>query len=70
VILALYIIGAAAAILVLASRLHETRAALAQARRERDALAHAIETSMLASLMAGRPGQVQLSRSADEQAGQ
>lgn len=60
---------------MLATRLHETREMLAQARRERDALAHSIETSLLAPLMAGppqrrRPRQVQLNRSADGQAGQ
>lgn len=54
-IVSLFIVGLAVAVLVLASRLRENREQLARARRERDAYAHAFETSMLAGLATPRP---------------
>lgn len=55
-IVSLFVVGLILAVLVLGPRLHEIREQLARARRERDACAHASETSMLASLAGRRPG--------------
>jgi hypothetical protein len=53
-IVGLYIIGTAIAILVLVARLHEARDELARVRRERDTYARAVESSLLAPLTGAR----------------
>jgi hypothetical protein len=47
-ILAIYVIGSAAALIVLTIRLHDTRDQLGRMRRERNAYVRTIETSLLA----------------------
>ena len=48
-ILAVYVIGSAVALIVLTIRLRDTRDQLRRMRRERDAYARTIETSLSAS---------------------
>ncbi len=47
-ILAVYVIGSAVALIMLTIRLRETRDQLGRMRRERDAYARTIETTLLA----------------------